>query len=48
MVRSGIILTADDFGVDKGIDDAVIDLVRRRIIHSVEVFKQKFTRASQI
>lgn len=37
MVNSKIILTADDFGVDDSIDNGIIQLVKYRIIHSVEV-----------
>jgi predicted glycoside hydrolase/deacetylase ChbG (UPF0249 family) len=37
MANSKIILTADDFGVDDSIDNGIIQLVKYRIIHSVEI-----------
>ena len=37
MTNSKIILTADDYGVDDSIDNGIIQLVKYRIIHSVEV-----------
>lgn len=37
MANSKIILTADDFGVDDSIDNGIIQLVKYRIIQSVEV-----------